>query len=155
MDIIYIIKALMIGCMGAGGFYFIISLLIHYFPLPLFIKTQNLVDTWAIKHSKTEKALERIWNIGKRMAQLVIGIMWLVILAAFTYILYKTLSFYLPIDNKSLLFLYYYLIAIALPLIWLLFRMVRYFWLKGKKEEPSAPVEEPPRKTLLEQMVGE
>jgi|VirMetMinimDraft_7_1064189.scaffolds.fasta_scaffold62197_2 hypothetical protein len=155
MDLIYIIKAVMIGSLGGGGFYFIIALLLHYFPLPLFIKTQNIVDAWAIKRYETEKALDRIWNIGKRMAGLAIAIMYLVIFAAFTYILYKTLSFYLPIDNKSLLFLYYYLIAIALPLSWLLFRMVRYFWLKGKKEKPSAPAEEPVRKTLLEQMVEE
>jgi len=155
MDIFFIIKALIIGCMGAGGFYFFIALLLHYFPLPLFIKTQDVVDSWAIKHYKTEKALEKIWKIGKRMAQLTIVIMWLLIIAAFTYLLYNALSLYLPIDNKSFLFLYYYLIAIAFPLTWLIFRVLKYSWVKRKENKPSAPVEEPSRKTLLDQMTGE
>jgi hypothetical protein len=155
MDIIYIIKALMIGCMGAGGFYFIMSLLLHYFPLPFLIKTQNLIDTWAIKHCKTDKALERVWTIGKRMAKFTIVMICLSVFGVFTYLLYNVLSFYLPIDNKSPLFISYYLIAIALPLSWILLKIIKYFWGKKKKNEPSPPVEEPPRKTLLEQMVEE
>lgn len=155
MDIIYIIKALMIGCMGAGGFYFVISLLLHYFPLPLFIKTQNVVDTWAIKRYESEKALERIWNIGRLMARIAIVILCLVLISAFAYLLYKMLSFYLPIDNKSLLFFYYYLIAFVPPFSWFLFKVARYLWGKKKAKTPSAPVEEPPRKTLLEQMLEE
>lgn len=118
MDIIYSIKALMIGCMGAGGFYFFICLLLEYFPLPLFIKTQNLVDTWSIKHYKAEKSLERIWTIGNRMAQIIIVILCLVLLVVFAYFLHKVLSVYIPIDNKSLPFLYYYLIAIVPPFAW-------------------------------------
>jgi hypothetical protein len=155
MDIIYSIKALMIGCMGAGGFYFLVALFLHYFPLPLFIKTQNIVDTWAAKRYETEKALERIWNIGRIMARIAIVILYLVLLSTFTYLLYKVLSFYLPIDNKSLLFLYYYLIAVVPPLTWFFFKIAKYLWGKKKAKTPSAPIEEPPRKTLLEQMVGE
>lgn len=155
MDIIFIIKAIIIGSMSAGGFYFLIALLVHYFPLPLFIKTQNVVDSWTIRHYKTEEALDKTWNIGKRMAQLAIVTMWLVLIAAFTYLLYKVLSIYLPIDNTSSLFLYYYLIAIALPLTCLLFKVLKYWWGKKKNRRPSPPVKEPPRKTLLEQMTGE
>jgi hypothetical protein len=155
MDIIFIVKALMIGCLGAGGFYVFIALLLHYFPLPLFLKTQNLVDVWAIKYYKTENALEKIWNIGKRLAQLAIVIVWLAVIGLFSYLLYNTLSFYILIDNKSLLFFYYYLIAIVPPFTWALFRTLNYFWLKKKASKPSEPVEEPPRKTLLEQMAGE
>jgi hypothetical protein len=155
MDIIYSIKALMIGCMGAGGFYFFICLLLRYFPLPLFIKTQNIVDTWAIKRYNTEKALEKIWNIGRRMAQLLIVTMCLVLLVVFAYLLHNTLSFYIPIDNRSLSFLYYYLIAIVLPFAWFLFKTIKYLWVKKKKSTPSPPLEEPLRKTLLEQMVEE
>ncbi|MBL4648398.1 MAG: hypothetical protein JKY03_01610 [Aureispira sp.] len=155
MDIIYSIKALMIGCMGAGGFYFFIALLLHYFPLPLFIKTQNIVDTWAIKRYNTEKALKRIWNIGRRVAQVLIVTMCLVLLVVFAYFLYNVLSFYIPIDNRSLSFLYYYLIAIVPPLAWFLFKTIKYLWVKKKASNPSPPVEEPPRKTLLEQIAGE
>ena len=141
--------------MGAGSFYFFVSLLLHYFPLPLFIKTQNIVDTWAIKRYSSEKSLERIWNIGKLTAHILIIILCLMLLAVFAYLLYNVLSFYLPIDNKSSLFLYYYLIAIVLPFLWFSFKILQYFWVKRKESKPSAPVEEPPRKTLLEQMVGE
>lgn len=155
MDIIYSIKALMIGCMSAGGFYFFICLLLGYFPLPLFVKTQNLVDTWSIKHYKKEKALERIWNIGNRIAQILIVILCLVLLVVFAYFLHKVLSMYIPIDNNSLPFLYYYLIAIVPPFTWFSFKVVRYLWVKKNENKPSASVEEPPRKTLLEQMVGE
>ncbi|MFT5648463.1 MAG: hypothetical protein ACI976_003163 [Aureispira sp.] len=155
MDIIYSIKALMIGCMGAGGFYFFICLLLGYFPLPLFIKTQNLVDTWSIKHYSTEKGLERIWTIGNWMAQILIVTLSLGLLVVFAYFLHKVLSVYIPIDNKSLPFLYYYLIAIVPPFTWFLFKIVHYLWVKKKGTKFSAPVEEPPRKTLLEQMVGE
>jgi hypothetical protein len=145
----------MIGSMGAGGFYFFISLLLHYFPLPLFIKTQNIVDTWAIKRYDTDKALERIWNIGKWMSFAAIVVVYLVLLATFSYLLYNALSLYIPIDNKSLLFLYYYLIAAVPPFTWFIFKIVKYFWGKKKNSTPSAPVEEPPRKTLLEQMLEE
>ena len=155
MDIIYSIKALMIGCMGAGSFYFFICLLLDYFPLPLFIKTQNLVDIWAIKHYKKEKTLEKIWTIGNRMAQILIVTLCLVLLVVFAYFLHKVLSVYIPIDNKNLPFLYYYLIAIVPPFTWFLVKIVRYLWVKKKEDTPSAPLEEPARKTLLEQMVGE
>lgn len=155
MDIIYVIKALMIGSMGAGGFYFVVSLLLHYFPLPLFIKTQNIVDTWAIKRYDTDKSLERIWNIGRWMSFAAIVVVCLVLLSAFSYLLYRTLSLYIRIDNKSLLFLYYYLIAAVPPFAWFIFKILRYFLGKKQAKEPSAPVEEPPRKTLLEQMLEE
>lgn len=155
MDIIYSIKALMIGCMGAGAFYFFVSLLLHYFPLPLFIKTQNLVDNWAIKRYQSEKALERIWNIGKRVAQILIVTLCLGLVVVFAFILYKVLSVYILIDNKSFVFLYYYLIAFVPPFTWFLVKIVRYLWLKKKESKPSAPVEEPPRKTLIEQIAGE
>ncbi|WMX15372.1 hypothetical protein [Aureispira sp. CCB-E] len=154
MNIIYIVKALMIGSMGAGGFYFLISFLLHYFPLPLFLKTQNVVDAWAIKHYKTEKALDKIWNVGNKVAQITVTLMWLVILAAYVYLLYQVLSFYIPIDNRSTLFLYYYLIAIALPIVWVLFRIATYAWAKRKANQLSPPVKTPPRKTLIEQMEG-
>lgn len=153
MDIIYIIKALIIGSMGAGGFYFFIALLLHYFPLPLFIKTQNIVDTWAIKHYKKESALDRIWNIGRRMAQLAIVVMWLIIGGVFCYLLFNALSLYLPIDNTSVLFGYYYAIAIVPPLLWVIVRVTRYLLAKNKASKPSKPKEEPPRKTLIEQMI--
>lgn len=155
MDIIYIIKALMIGSMGAGGFYFVVSLLLHYFPLPLFIKTQNVVDTWAIKRYESEKALERIWNIGRWMSLIAIVLLFIVLLSAFAYLLYKTLSLYILVDNQSVLFFYYYLIAAVPPFTWFLFKIIKYFWGKKQQSTPSAPVEEPPRKTLLEQMLEE
>lgn len=155
MDTIYIIKALMIGSMGAGGFYFFIALLLHYFPLPLFIKTQNIVDAWAIKHYKKESALESIWNIGKRMSQLAIVVMWLIIGGIFCYLLYNALSLYLPIDNTSMLFKYYYIIAIVPPLLWTIVRITKYQMAKSKAKHPTPPKEEPIRKTLIEQMVEE
>ncbi|BDS14815.1 hypothetical protein [Aureispira anguillae] len=156
MELIYIIKALMIGCLGAGGFYFFISFLFHYFPMPLYLKAQDLLSSWAVQRFKKQgDRADRVWTIGNNILIVFLFLTWIATFVVYAFLLHQMLQYYLP--NTS--YWVYYSIAISLPAIWAIVKLVQLILVavsKKKKKEIATPPAVPTlKKTLLEQMVGE
>jgi len=151
MDLILIIKAFAIGCLGAGGFYFVISFLFQYFPLPMFLKARSLLLVWASKKHKEEGDLgDKVWTIGNfTLAAMILHVWWL-IFGVFSYLLYNMLHYYIPVTGNP--FWIYYGIAIALPAIWALIQFIYFFIPKKEKEEEE--IDDSANKSLLEQISG-
>lgn len=153
MDVIYIIKALIIGCLGAGGYYFVISFIFHYFPMPLYIKLQTILTSWA--GNKTKKKgdfADRVWNIGRGILIGTMLLTWLAIFAFFAYLLYNFITYYIPVEGN--LKWSYYGIAVTLPSLWMLLKLFSFI---PKKKQTSVQANPPQvaQKTLMEQMIGE
>lgn len=153
MDIIYIIKTLLIGCLGAGGFYFITSFILHYFPLPLYIKTKSIIDAWAFSRVKTKGDFaDKLWKATEVFFKILMVLTWWAIFGVYAFLLQQTLHYYLPIQGN--LFWGYYALAIIFPSIWAIVTCWRFFNPKEKKEAIFV-IEDDSDKTLIQRMAGE
>lgn len=153
MDIIYIIKTLIIGCLGAGGFYFIASFFLHYFPLPLYIKTQSILVVWASSRMKEEGDFaDQLWKAGTVFFQVLMVITWWLVFGIYAVLLHHLLRHYIPIIGN--LFWIYYGIAIVLPTLWAIVTCWRFFHPKEQKEN-NLIIEDDSNKTLIQRMIGE
>jgi uncharacterized membrane protein YuzA (DUF378 family) len=150
MDLILIIKAFSIGCLGAIGFYFVISFMFQYFPLPMLLKTRTLLLTWASKKYKKDGDLaDKVWTIGNNSLVVIILVIWWLIFGLFAYLLYNMLAYYIPVTGNS--FWIYYGIAIVVPSLWALIQFFSFFKQKKEKEED---IDVDTNKTLIEQITG-
>ncbi|MGH1335606.1 MAG: hypothetical protein ACRBFS_05715 [Aureispira sp.] len=133
MTVIALCKVLMLGCGGALGYYFVISYVFHYFPMPIFLKADALLKGWHLKRlAENKNASDFLWRMGKGFLNtLLLGAWWLVF-AGFAYILYSVLHYYFP--EVGSLFWPYYGLAIALPAIWVLVRFIAFFKKKPVEE---------------------
>ncbi len=150
MDTIYIIKALMLGTLGAGGFYFLTALVFHYFPLPFFLYARTRILTFASKkHQKKGDFGDKIWGLGRFFIILGLLIFWWGLFVVYAWNLNQILRVYLPDTGDN--FWTYYGLAIALPLLVSAIQFVRFFFAKA---EPEFMVIENDDRPLLEQLKG-
>lgn len=148
MDYIYIIKALMIGILGAGGFYFMMAFSFQYFPLPIFLYVRARIATYAAKKHKKEGDFgAKIWQIGRFFMILTLLLVWWGIFGIYAYGLHQALTNYLP--NAESYFWTYYGIAIAIPALWALVKFIRFFF---AKKETTAIIIEKDERPFLEQI---
>jgi len=148
MEPILLSKALLIGCLGAGGFYFVMSFAFQYFPLPLYLKTRSIVLAWASsKHKKENDLWHRIWNLSRGFFIFVILLTWWGIFALYAYCYYNMLQYYT--NDLGQQFWMYYGIGIAIPTLLVLLQFFRFF---RPKIEEEIEIEDWSDKTLLERM---
>lgn len=155
MDIIILIKTLFIGCFGAGGFYFVMSFVYHYFPLPLLIKMRDLLSAWGKKKHR-DKALETdsawvdtVWSLGSNILILFIIIAWVLTFALYVYYLQIALEHYIGMTE---FFWIYFGIAVCMPSLWVLVHTIRFF---RPVTKPVSLEEIKDDKSLLEQVAGD
>lgn len=151
MDIIILLKTLAIGCLGAGGFYFLMSFAFQYFPMPLFLKSRDIFLTWASKkHKKKGDFWDKIWNIGRVFFIVMMLLTWWGMFGMYAYCLYLGLHYYFDFAENA--FWTHYAIAIALPCLWALVKFFGFF--RSKSEKPPVELEDDSNKTLLERMAS-
>lgn len=134
MDGIYIFKALILGIFGAGGFYFVVALVFHYFPMPAFLYFRERAVAETVKRYKKEGDLPHtLWKIARAIMIFMVLVAWWGIFAIFAYGLYTQLPRYIPTDTTEVFWIYYG-IAIVFPALWALYRFIRFIFPKKKKE---------------------
>jgi len=137
MDIIQIIKALGIGTFGAGGYYFFVAFVVHYFPLPLLRYAKDRALTFlSQKHQKKGDWADRSWKIVQSLLSILIAVMWWGFFGVYVYLLYRMLDYYLIAEGT--LFYIYFGISLVFPSIWALVRFINFY---RKPTEYSAPNE--------------
>ena len=150
MTVIIIIKTLAIGCLGAGGFCFIMSFLLPYFPMPALHQGKSILSAWtSSKHKEKGDLGEKVWTISQYFFIAIFVLIWWGAFAAYAYLLYNALLYYIPLTGND--FWLCYGIAIALPSLWALVQFFRFF---KPKEEEQVGVEDDAGKTILERMAN-
>ena len=97
MNTIYIIKALLIGFFGAGGFYIFMAFVFMYFPMPIFLYIQTRVLTWARKkHKKSRVWVDGVWKTIRFLLVTAMLITWWGMFAGYSMCLHRALTLYLP-----------------------------------------------------------
>lgn len=148
MDPILLSKTLLIGCLGAGGFYFIMSFAFQYFPLPLYLKSRSIALAWASsKHKKENDIWHRIWQLIRRFFVFVMLLTWWGIFAMYAYCYYNMLQYYTGDLGQQ--FWIYYGIGISIPALLVLIQFFRFF---RPKIEEKVTIEDWSDKTLIERM---
>lgn len=141
MDGIYIFKALILGIFGAGGFYFVVAFVFHYFPMPAFFYFRERAVAETVKRYKKEGDLPHtLWKVARITMIVMILVAWWLVFAIFAYGLYLQLPNYIPSDNQET-FWGYYGIAVVMPALWALYRFVRFIFPKKKEKVELTPPE--------------
>lgn len=150
MDIISWVKTLLIGYLGAGGFYIIASFTYLYFPLPLFAKLRTILSSWAKgRLKKNSKWMARLWYLGTLGLLALMALAWLATLGLYGYALYIMLQRYVTTDANDIWI--YFGVAMSLPSIWAIYRLVHFF---PSKKSKKIEEEEEDNRPLLERMMN-
>lgn len=148
MDIISWVKTLLIGYLGAGGFYIVASFTYLYFPLPLFAKMRTMLTSWARgRHKKKGTWMAKLWYVGSFGLIALMSLAWWITLGLYGCVLYILLHRYVTTDANDIWI--YFSVAMVLPAIWAIYRYIRFF--NAKKEEKVEEKEDD--RTLLERMM--
>jgi hypothetical protein len=139
MNGIYIFKALILGTFGAGGFYFVMAFVFHYFPMPAFFYLRERAVSETVKRYKKEGDLPHLlWRIARVTMIFLMLLAWWGIFAIFAYGLYTQIPTYIPTTEDN--FWIYYGIAITIPVLWVFYRFVRFIFPSKEKGTAKATV---------------
>lgn len=133
IDLIFLIKALILGLIWGGTLFFSFAFILNIFPIPSIYKLYNILGNWAAKRP-IEKA-PKWYQFRYRLMQICAILLWCSIIAIYIVSFDAILSVYVPKNTQG--YYIYYALSVLTPAIWFGYKAFSSFLDKVKKDKSS------------------